>query len=164
MACVCGVDVGTFNSLSYLAWLYDGRFTLDRIGRLVMVAGGKPVLDPAGQEIVLNPSGAAGKIHIDGTGRIFQGKNQAGQLGVVDFEDKQGLRKVGGNRFDANGQRPIDAQASVRSGALEAATVEPVRALASMIEIARAYQLNANMITMQDQLNGRAASDIGRIG
>jgi flagellar basal-body rod protein FlgG len=140
----------------------DGRFTTDAAGRLLMVAGSHPILDTAGQEIILDLS--AGTIRIDSAGRLLQGDAAVAQLGVVDFQDKQALRKVGGNRFDAFEQRPIAARAQVRSEALEGATVDPVQALASMIEVARAYQLNANMITMQDQINGRAASDIGRIG
>jgi hypothetical protein len=29
MACVCGVDTGSMNTLSYIAWLHDGQFHLD---------------------------------------------------------------------------------------------------------------------------------------
>ena len=38
-----------------------------------------------------------------------------------------------------------------------------MRGLASMIEASRAYQLNATMIQMQDQMTGQAVSRIARV-
>ena len=86
-----------------------------------------------------------------------------GQVGLVDFADKQRLRKIGGNLFDANGEPPTPATTTLRPEAVEGSTVKPIQSLASMIEVARAYQLNATLISLQDELNGRAAT-IANIG
>ena len=142
----------------------DGRFTIDSSGRLVTVAGGRPVLDGAGDEIVVNNSAQAEPPRVDHRGRVMQGDRVVARLGLVDFADKQRLRKIGGNLFESIGEAPSASQAQLRPGHLEKSTVSPVLAMASMIEVSRAYQLNANLISMQDQMNGRAASDIGRIG
>ena len=142
----------------------DGRFTIDRAGRLVTTAGGRPVLDAGGNEIVVATGVQAEPPRIDERGRVMQGERVVAQMGLVDFADKQRLRKIGSNLFDAMGEPPIASRAKLRPGAVEGSTVSPVLAMATMIEVSRAYQLNANLISMQDQMNGRAASDIGRIG
>ena len=141
----------------------DGRFTIDANGRLVTVAGGRPVLDDGGGEINVITGGDAPAPRIDNRGRVRQGEQVVGQLGLVDFADKQRLRKVGANLFDANGEPPTPATTTLQTEAVEGSTVAPIQSLASMIEVARAYQLNATLITMQDELNGRAAT-IANIG
>lgn len=141
----------------------DGRFTIDANGRLITVTGGRPVLDDGGQEITVLTGGEAPAPRIDNRGRVRQGEQVVAQLGLVDFADKQRLRKVGANLFDANGEPPTPTTTTLRPEAVEGSTVAPIRSLASMIEVARAYQLNATLITMQDELNGRAAT-IANIG
>ncbi len=151
----------TVNADGETRYTRDGRFAVDSSGRLVTVAGARPVLDASGEEIV---PGTGGAPSIEKNGLVKQGDRVVGHLGVVDFADKQQIRKTGGNLFDANGEPPVASQAQLEPGYVEASTVSPVQAMATMIEISRAYQLNANLISMQDDMNGRAAREIGRIG
>ena len=47
-------------------------------------------------------------------------------------------------------------------GALEGSTIDPVSGLVDMIEASRAFQMNANMLSLQDTTLGRAVNEIAR--
>ena len=144
----------------------DGRFTVNADNELVMVAGNgrAKVLDEAGAPVVLLPP-PAGKAVIGGDGTIRQGRAVVGKLGLAEFDDRNTLRKIGGNLFQPTSQAARPAEGSnVLAGFIEQSTVNPVSGLASMIEVSRAYQLNANMISLQDGTIGQAISRVGRIG
>ena len=141
----------------------DGRFTLNPQGELVMVAGqGRAkVLDTAGRPITLDPGG--GEIAIGRDGSIRQGKTLVARLGVVEFADRQALGKVGGNLFTAVGTRPTAPQNSeVHGGFIERSAQNPLTGLVEMIEVSRALELNARMISLQDQTIGQAVNTVGR--
>ncbi|HUW83505.1 MAG TPA: flagellar basal-body rod protein FlgF [Phycisphaerae bacterium] len=137
----------------------DGSFHVDAQGRLV-TARGHLVLDESGAAISV-PSGA--KVSIGEGGRVLADDEQIGRLGLVDVSDPQRLVKVGQNLFDGQfvAEEPFAGQLEV--GALEQSTVEPVTLLAHFIEAARAYQLNGQMITLQDGMLGRAVNDIAKL-
>jgi len=142
----------------------DGRFTVNADHELVMVAGDgrAKVLDELGQPIVLLP-GPAPQIASDGT--VQQGNVEVGKIGVVEVADRNTLRKVGAGLFQATGGRPLPvAQATVLPGTVEQSNADPIEGLTSLIEVARAYQLNAQMISLQDQTIGQAVSRVGRVG
>ncbi len=143
----------------------DGRFTVNENNELVMVANGgrAKVLGENGLPIVLAPN--AGKTEIAADGTIRQDNVAVDKVGLVEFADRNTLRKVGGNLFTATAGAGQPAQSSsLMSGVVEGSTVDPVAGLAEMIEVSRAYQLNAQMITLQDMTVGQAVSRVGRIG
>jgi flagellar basal body rod protein FlgG len=49
------------------------------------------------------------------------------------------------------------------SGSLEGSNFDVVQGLAGMIEASRAYQMNATMLQLQDQLTGQAVTVLGRV-
>lgn len=141
----------------------DGRFTINGDGQLVTVAGGKPVLDASGREIVI-PRQASGRARIDSSGEVRVGDTVVGKLGVVGFDDPQLLRKVGANLLQATGGtkgRQVEANLAVAS--VEGSGVDPTQTMVSMIEVNRAYQLNATLVGLADSTLGRAVNDIARI-
>lgn len=140
----------------------DGGFTLDVDGNLVTVADGHPVLDESGQPIQIGRV-ATEKISIGSAGKITIGEDTIAQLGVADFADRSQLVKAGGNTFDGSRAEPIEASGQVRQGRTEASTVEPTTELVQMIEAARAYQLNATLISYQDGMLGRVVNEVGRV-
>lgn len=131
----------------------DGRFALTPDGALVSVTDGAAVIGAGGAPIHANPRGGA--ISIDEDGLVQQDGVAVGRLSVVDVADRRSLRHAGAGRFLAEGARREPAAASVISGHVENSGVEPVRELTAMLEAARAYQLNAQMLTVQDQTVGQ---------
>lgn len=140
----------------------DGRFTLNTGGELVLIAGeGRwRVLDDGAAPIVLEPNGGPIKVSADGT--IRQGKTAVATLGLMTTEDKQTLRKVGENLFEATAEM-TPAEARIVPESIESSTFDPLRGLAEMIEATRSFQLNAKMIQIQDALDGQAVGTIGRL-
>lgn len=140
----------------------DGRFLINADGGLVTAAGFHPVLNANGTPIVLPPE-AASAARIDGGGVVRAKDTSYGRLGVVGFDDQTLLRKTGGNLVESLGATSHDVTADLRSGALEKSTVDPTRAMVTMIEVSRAYELNSTMVGLADATLGRAVNDIGRI-
>lgn len=137
----------------------DGRMVMDADGWLVSAVDGAAILGRAGQPIRLNPRG--GQITIDEDGRIKQNKLHVGQLALVDVTNYQTLRKAGAGRFSADNIELSPSAAKVYSGVMENSGVEPIKELVTMIEAARAYQFNAQMLSLQDQSAGRLINAVG---
>ncbi|HQE28249.1 MAG TPA: flagellar basal-body rod protein FlgF [Phycisphaerae bacterium] len=140
----------------------DGRFVVNPNGELTTVSG-HIVLGEDGSPIRI-PAEVADKVTITAGGDVRAGDLQLGRLAVVDFENKQALRKIGGNLFDAGQAEPVEAQATLQPGFYEGSTVEPTKAMVSMIEVSRAYELNATLVGLADSTLGRAVNDIARLG
>lgn len=138
----------------------DGRLMKDATGQLRAVSDGAPVLGLGNLPIMLNPVG--GRPSVDEDGRIYQNGAMVGRLALADFADYGALRPTGAGRFDAGDAQPGGSSARVFSGHLESSGVEPVRELVNMIETSRAYQINAQMIAVQDQSIGRLVSVLAR--
>jgi flagellar basal-body rod protein FlgG len=139
----------------------DGRLLVNAKGELVTVSGHK-MLGESGAPIVV-PEDAVDKVRITADGEVRAGATQLGRLDVVSFDDNSRLRKAGANLFDAPGQEPEAGHASVQVGFVEASTVEPTQAMVSMIEVNRAYELNATLIGLADGTLSRAVNDIARL-
>lgn len=131
----------------------DGRMLMNNRGGLVAAEDGAYMLDSAGRPIQLDPQ--AGKPQINEEGVIFQNNKPVAQLGRVDAANYGQLRKVGAGRFVAPPNSVAAARPLVRSGYVEGSGVQPVHELVSMIEASRAYQLNAQMASLQDETAGR---------
>lgn len=140
----------------------NGRLSLRADGTLVTSSGGLEVLDQAAQPIRLDPA-SAGRISVNPRGQVRQAGALVADLQIVDFANTEILQKTGRNLFDAGGARAVAAVADVRQFAYEGSGAESMTTLVQMIEATRAYQLNATMITLQDQTLGRAVNDVGRL-
>ena len=141
----------------------DGRFVMSADGSLLHATSGAKAIDGDGRAIFLNPA-SRDPVRVDPTGRITQGESLAGQLKLVDFVDRSALQKEGKNLFVADRGASVDADGRIEQGMYEASAADPVSLLVEMIAASRAYQLNANMITMQDETIGRVVNETGRIG
>jgi len=143
----------------------DGRMTLNDSGELVMTAGqGRfRVLDTSGQPIRLDRTGG-GEIVVREDGMILQDDVPAGRIATVRFDDRGRLTKSGGNLYRNHGDAPTPSSSQIKVGYVEQSTAGPIDGMAKMIEISRAYQLNANLISLQDQTIGQAVNTVGRVG
>lgn len=139
----------------------DGRFLVDRDGRLVAASDNAPVLGRGGGEIFSNRNG--GPLRFDSDGVITQDGRRIGQLDIVEFPVPEQLAKAGTNRFVGPDDQARRSLAYVHSGYVENSGVEPLKELVSMIEASRAYQINAQMVSLQDQSIGRLLTVVSRV-
>ena len=141
----------------------DGEFVINAVGELALAAGeGRwRVLDDDESVIVLNEAG--GKVSVSEDGTIRQGGAVAAKLGLMTTADKQSLRKVGENLFEAKNVEMTPVEGRFVPEAREESNFDVMQGLASMIEGARVYQLNAKMVQLQDKMVGQAVSTVGRV-
>ncbi len=137
----------------------DGAFSLAGDGRLV-TSDGRAVLSSGGAPIVLDPQGESPSIGRDGVLRVAG--VEVGRIGTASFAAPGALAKVGDNLWDAQGQAPGAFEGVVVQGALEGSNVRPVVELTRLIEISRAYQSAAKIVSGADELRRSAIERLGR--
>ncbi len=139
-----------------------GPLQLDADRRLV-TSEGYPVLDVNGQEVLLDE----GRVSIAGDGTISVDGQPATQLSVVEFDPGAQLAKVG-NQFytpdDPVATIPMVAMATtVKQGFLESSNVDPIGSMTEMVTLLRSYQATQRLLQAQDELQGKAINEIGRV-
>lgn len=141
----------------------NGNFTLGADGALVISAGNGhwSAVDETGQVLRLTEGGGAVSISADGT--VRQGGETLGRLETVRADDEQKLRKAGEGMYEAGGAVMTPAVLKIVPESLERSNFDVMAGLAEMIEASRAYELNANLIRMQDEATGQAISRVGRV-
>lgn len=141
----------------------DGSFSVSRAGELVLSSGGGRwrVLDEGGGRIVIEPG--RGRLSVSRTGAVRQGAEEIGQIRLTKSDDPNGLRKVGENLFEHVAGTLSAAHGRLETESLERSNFDAMKGLAEMIEASRSYELNANLLRMQDDLNGQAISRVGRV-
>lgn len=159
---IAGEGFFTVQDGNAMRYTRDGRFALNEAGELVTVAGNNQVLNDQGEPIVVNGVPTE-RVRIQASGEVRAGDTSFGRVGVVAFDDTSRLRKVGGNLMQAMGASPVPHDAQLRTGAIESSTVDPTQAMVSMIEVTRAYEMNATLIGLADSTLGRAVNDIARL-
>lgn len=150
----------------------DGAFSLDENGRLVSRSGlavlGQTMggdgfyVEGGGGEIILDA--AAGEITITQTGVIMQNNAEIARLDIAAFDTPEALEKRGGNLLAATDEQPREAVGvRVEQGMLEGSNVQAVLELTNMIEVSRAYQSVAKMISDENAMREQAISKLARL-
>ena len=137
----------------------DGGFTIDK-DRFLVTTEGYRVLGENGYINLANESFA-----ISSTGVITNGSGDIlDNLKVVSFENPETLNKIGNNLMVANETSVIrEFQGEVQQGFLEMSNVNTVNEMINMISVSRAYEANQKVLQTQDEMLGRAVSDVGRV-
>ncbi len=140
----------------------DGQFAVNEAGELVLTAGNGRwrVLDESGAKITLNEKG--GRLSISANGTVRQDTTAVARLGLFTTSDKQSLHKVGENLFEPEEAELTPVEGQFRPESREESNFNVMKGLVDMIEASRAYQMNATMIRLQDQLTGRVVTTVGR--
>ena len=143
---------GFFVVQSPEATLYtrNGSFRTNRLGQLVdfenRIVAGKagPITIPA----TVSPS----QVEVSSDGSISAGGKSIGTLRVVDFEDPEALKPVGGCCFSVSEDVAPDpvAKISVQQGFRESSNVEVVAELVELISVTRMYEANLKAIGKDD--------------
>lgn len=143
------------NTPEGIRYTRSGNFTLDTSGMLT-TADGYMVMGENGP-IILEP----GRIVIDSEGRITVNGSEVNRLKIVDFEKPYSLEKEHGNMFAGSGEMIAEGY-SILQGAIELSNVNPVKEMASMIEVLRGYESYQKMITTMDDASAKA-NEVGRV-
>jgi len=85
------------------------------------------------------------------------------RLLIVEFLDRGGLVKQGGNRYTAtpDAGMPFRYRSTVIQGSLEMANVNTVREMVNLIEVQRAYESSQKVIQAFDETLGKLINVIG---
>ncbi|PIS29998.1 hypothetical protein COT42_03900 [Candidatus Saganbacteria bacterium CG08_land_8_20_14_0_20_45_16] len=138
----------------------DGRFRLDKEGRLLTVAGNLPVLGESGQ-IVVTPGSM---VEIGPTGDIKVDGEIIDRLQVVKPELPQMLESLNGSIFKKKDNQTVLLEVNqprVIQGFIETSNVNIVDQMMELIYLERIYNIGTKMIQTRDA-NLARAMELGR--
>lgn len=136
-----------------------GNFTLNNNGDLTD-SNGNLVMSTNNTPIHIG----TGEVGISNTGCVMVDNEIAGNIKVVDFEDKAYLTKEGEGLFKTKeGASEKAFEGTVLQGFTEGSNVNSVREMVNMITLNRNYEANSKVIQTEDNLLDKAVNDIGRL-
>lgn len=143
----------------------DGHLTLDPNGAIVSASDGATVLSVDGEPIVIPPETQNIAIAADGmvSGTSFGGTVvPLGQLAIVEPTDYASLKKEGDNHYTAAGAVQPSVTAQLRQGVLEESAMNPVEGMVELIQTARVFEMNMNMMKHVDEMLGQLIQSVPR--
>ncbi len=138
----------------------DGAFSINSKGELVNASGKQVVTDQG----VLRLAPGETNLRISGDGQISSSSGTKGKLKLVTFSNPQVLKNEGANEFSSIiAPKTAGKDARVEVGFVEKSNVSPVLEMSRLIEINRAYQTVANMMTQTDALRKTAIQKLADV-
>lgn len=138
----------------------DGRFQLDKDGRVLTVAGNFPVMGKGGP-IVVSPGA---EVEFTQEGEIKVDKVTVDRIRVVVPEQKTGLESLSGSIFKKKDAYSVLQEVDnprVIQGYVEASNVNVIDQMMEMILLERIYNINSKLISARDA-NLTRALELGR--
>jgi len=136
----------------------NGGFQLNQRGELVTSEGHAVLADGGFLTFGADETG----ITVTKDGRVSSSAGNKGILRIAEFEDEQGMTRVGDTMF--SGENPIfDNQSNIIHMAIERSNISGVTEMTEMIRVTRAYTSLASMQTKQDDLRRSAIKRLGDI-
>jgi flagellar basal-body rod protein FlgG len=134
----------------------DGRFTVDKFGRIISTAGNFPLLGVNGP-LSITP----GELFtISPQGEVVVRGEVVDKLRVVSFEDPSKLESVNGIIFKAPEGQILASKNNftpqVLQGFVETSNVDQIRQMVDLILLGRIYGVNSKLIQTRDALMTRA--------
>lgn len=141
-----------------LALTRAGNFKLDRDRQLV-TENGHPVLDTSGQPIRL----PVGEVAVRSDGNIAVNGNPIGRLALVFLQDPEQVSKLSGALITTPESNMTDASsnAQIVQGELESSNVNPVLAMAEMIDVMRGYRTTMKIIEQYRNIEQQLSERVG---
>ncbi len=102
-------------------------------------------------------------ISISESGEIFAGDTLVAKLSVIEFSNRNLLRKIGGSLFENGDKNNILKQATstaVKHGVIETSNVNPIEEMANLIKANRIFELNLKVLKTYGELK---TSDLGKL-
>jgi flagellar basal-body rod protein FlgG len=138
-----------------------GAFTINSLGYLTDGVG-HYLLGQDGRIFV-----GSDRFMVTETGEVFtsDGETYLNKLRIAEFSEDADLRKQGDNLFFLNAGEVTeeDTQTIIKQGFYENSNVDVGREMVDMMTVYRAYETNQKMVQTIDQMNQKAASQIGRL-
>lgn len=143
----------------------DGKLGVTATGELIHRETGMKVLGAEGNRVQLTLG--AGELEIAADGSLYQvtsdgARLTAGKLGVVEPGDFADLETRGHGLYRANSAVAPAKDAVVRQGYVEGSSASSVVEMLAMIEASRGFEMNMNMMKIQDESLGRLLQSISR--
>ena len=135
-----------------------GAFTPGPDGTL-KTDDGYNVLDAGGSAIFVPPDARAVAVAQDGT--VSADGVPLGRIGLWQPTDPMSLNHQSGTRFSASGVEPATG-GSILQGYLENSNVDPLREVADMISVQRAYELGQSFMDREDERARNVIQTLGR--
>jgi len=143
-----------------------GNFTISQDGFLTTLGGARVQGDLGNIQLSLDQ----GPYVINRKGELYGNGRLIDKIQVVQFDNPQGLQKVGDNIYAATqaskmlpqGTPSPQGAATVEQGMLEQSNVNPVLELINNIQGMRLYEALQKNITMQNETLSRAVNDVGK--
>ncbi len=135
-----------------------GSFTPGPDGNLVTNEG-YHVLDAGGSTIFVPPGARSMAVGKDGT--VSADGAPIGRIGLWQPTDRLSLKHQSGTRFSAGAVEPATG-GKILQGYLEDSNVDPLREVASMISVQRAYELGQSFLDREDERARTVIQTLGR--
>ena len=136
----------------------SGNFTPGPDGTLETVDGFN-VLDAGGSSIFIPPDVQNISLAEDGT--LSADGKPLSRIGLWTATDPLTLKHQSGTMFSADALQPAEG-ARVMQGYLEDSNVDPIREIASMIAVQRAYELGQSFLDREDDRARNVIQTLGR--
>jgi len=138
----------------------NGSFSLDE-SRQLITPDGLPVMGEGGPLII---EGEQFSLEPDGT--IVSGGHVVGRLKIVDFDDPYRLEHQGASLLrapeDMAAQAVPQPEVTVAQSHLENSNVNPIDTLVAMISAQRAFEVQAKIMTTEDDMLSKAVNNLPR--
>ena len=136
----------------------SGAFYIDDLGFLVDGEGNYLL----GDNGPINVGGL--NFTVDELGGVRVEDEFIDRIRVESFADNERLRKQGSNLYySLDGPEAATQGYSIRQGFLEISNVDISREMVNMLTVFRTYETNQRMLTMSDEITGKAVNEIGRL-
>lgn len=143
----------------------NGQLSLNQGNQLVMSSTGLPVLNVDGEPITVPLESARLLIGPGGMVTSIDSANlrtDLGQLSLVEPVSPELLQKEGDSLYVNLGKTEPAAGAEVRQGMLEESDTDPVGGMVELIQSSRGFEMNLNLVRLQDETLARLLQSIPR--
>lgn len=103
-----------------------------------------------------------GKLTMDYNGNLKLNDVESYKFNTVDFQDYNGLKKIGDNLYQ--GENPINMDGTlVKHKSLERSNVNIIEEMVSMMTVMRSFETNQKIVQTLDETLNKAANEIGAV-
>jgi flagellar basal-body rod protein FlgF len=106
-----------------------------------------------------------GQLSINDQGEMYSGENLISRLSVVEFANLQGLRKTGGQLFEAlppSKGNPA-RNTMIHQGVVETSNVNPIEEMTQMIKANRLFEHDLKALKTYGELLGKEVNEVGKL-